>query len=200
MAVPMYVFSYLPNTHQLTSNPGANVSQENSSTNRTAWPLDGGSLLFAGSHPWSYTYVNLGLGNDVAGFNISLVEGFNQTGNGTFCWNKAGVAALKALNLTEGQNASIQVIQISHSGAALYNCADITFSRTATLLSGEVCKNATGVGGVELQNAGSSSSTANGTKTGTAASSTASGAAVNTRAKFGAVVGAFVVGVAALML
>jgi hypothetical protein len=69
----------------------------------------------------AYTYVNLGLGNEVTGFNISLVEGFNQTGNGTFCWSKTGQAVLQALNITEGQNASIQVIQISHSGASLYN-------------------------------------------------------------------------------
>jgi hypothetical protein len=69
----------------------------------------------------AHTYVNLGLGNEVTGFNISLVEGFNQTGNGTFCWSKTGQAVFKSLNLSEGQNASIQVIQISHSGAALYN-------------------------------------------------------------------------------
>jgi len=181
--------------------PCANVDQSNSSTNRTSWPLDGGSLLFAGSHPWAHTYVNLGLGNEVTGFNITLIEGFNQTGNGTFCWSKTGQDVLKSLNLTEGQNASIQVIQISHSGAALYNCADITFSTTATLLDAGVCKNATGVGGVELENAGSSTS-GNGTatKSGSAASSTASGAAENTRVKAGVVVGALAVGIGALML
>jgi hypothetical protein len=201
------------------TNSGANVDQSDSSINRTSWPLDGGSLLFAGSHPWAYTYVNLGLGNEVTGFNISLVEGFNQTGNGTFCWSKAGQATLKALNLTEGQNASIQVIQISHSGAALYNvghpsllslrlianealqCADITFSTTATLLDAGVCKNATGVGGVELENAGASTSgNGTGTGSGTAASATASGEAGGVRVKAGVVVGAFAVGIGALML
>jgi hypothetical protein len=199
------------------TNSGANVDQSNSSTNRTSWPLDGGSLLFAGSHPWAYTYVNLGLGNEVTGFNISLVEGFNQTGNGTFCWSKTGQATLKALNLTEGQNASIQVIQISHSGAALYNvchssifnfqlfandalqCADITFSTTATLLDAGVCKNATGVGGVELENAGASTS-GNGTGTGSGTAATATGEAGSVRVKVGVVVGALAVGISALIL
>jgi hypothetical protein len=105
----------------LTSLTGANVSQDASANNRTAWPLSGGSLLFAGSHPWAYTYVNLGIGNEVTGFNVSVVEGFNQTGNGTFCFPTLSGAAISALNIAEGTNASIQVIQISHTGAALYN-------------------------------------------------------------------------------
>lgn len=76
-------------------------------------------------------------------------------------------------------------------------CADITFSSTATLLDAGVCKNSTGVGGVALANAGTPTSE---TTTGSAASSTASGAADNTRVKVGAVVGALAVGVGALML
>ncbi|QDS72473.1 hypothetical protein FKW77_009875 [Venturia effusa] len=112
--------SFAANRSQWTY-PCANVDQSNSSTNRTAWPLDGGSLRFGPGHTWAYTYVNMGLGNEVTAFNISLVEGFNQTGNGTFCWSKTGQSVLQGLNLTEGQNASIQIIQISHSGGALYN-------------------------------------------------------------------------------
>ncbi|TID20569.1 Lysophospholipase 1 [Venturia nashicola] len=168
---------------------GANVDQSNSSTNRTAWPLDGGSLLASFSHPWAHTYVNLGLGNEVTAFNISLVQGFNQTGNGTFCWSKTGQDVLKGLNLAEGQNASIQVIQISHSGGALYNCADITFSGTAKLLDAGVCKNGTGVGGVALQNAGTATS-GNGSA---AASGAATGDAASLRMKGGVVVGGLVV-------
>ncbi|KAF2434149.1 hypothetical protein EJ08DRAFT_552224, partial [Tothia fuscella] len=135
------------------------VSQENSTNNRTEWPLDGGQLVFKGSHPWAYTYVNLGVGNNVTSFNVTLQEGFNQTGNGTFCFPKLGQSAIAALNVTEGLNASIQVIQISHSGASLYNCADITFSSKAVALSQDVCKNSTGVGGVELENEGAQRST-----------------------------------------
>jgi len=84
----------------------------------------------------------------------------------------------------------------------LYNCADITFTSTAKVLSGDSCKNATGVGGVELENEGSStsSSSASGTSSGTAASSTSSGSAADSnRVKAGAVVGAFAVGLGALI-
>jgi hypothetical protein len=89
-------------------------------TNRTQWPLDGGSLVFHGSHPWAFTYVNLGLGSDdTVIFNISLVHGFNQTGNGTFCFPKISVP--KDISVSAGTNASLQVIQLSALGSALYN-------------------------------------------------------------------------------
>jgi hypothetical protein len=57
----------------------------------------------------------------VTGFNTSLVGGFNQTGHGTFCIEKVGEGVLAGLNISDGFNASIQVIQISQSGASLYN-------------------------------------------------------------------------------
>ena len=64
-----------------------------------------------------------------------------------------------------------------------------------------MCKNTTGVGGVELENAGASTSgTGSRTNSGAAASSTASGAADNMRVKAGAVVGALAVGIGALIL
>jgi hypothetical protein len=73
--------------------------------------------------------VNLALGRNVTNFNISLVENFNQTGAGELCLKDSVGAALKAglekSNLTEealdGKDASLQVIQIAHSGSALYN-------------------------------------------------------------------------------
>jgi len=57
----------------------------------------------------------------VTSFNVSLVTGFNQTGNGTFCIREAGRAALAKLNIPDGTNATIQVIQTGESGSALYN-------------------------------------------------------------------------------
>jgi hypothetical protein len=66
--------------------PCANINATTDSANRTAWPLNGGSVVFNGSHPWAYTFVNLALGSTGANFNISLVEGFNQTGPGVFCF------------------------------------------------------------------------------------------------------------------
>lgn len=74
-----------------------------------------------GSHPWALTYVNLGVGNNATSFNITLLDNFNQTGNGTFCISQLGAAVLEELGVQEGTNATIQVIQTSHSGSALYN-------------------------------------------------------------------------------
>ena len=101
--------------------PGANVSQENSSTNRTAWPLDGGSVVLSSSHESVITYVNLGLGDEVTGFNVSLLAAYNATGNGTICFPQIGGDVLSSLNLTDGQTASLQVVHIGDSGNALYN-------------------------------------------------------------------------------
>ncbi|PGH02318.1 hypothetical protein AJ79_07657 [Helicocarpus griseus UAMH5409] len=117
----------------------------NVTNNRTQWPLDGGSILFSPSHPWAITYINLGLGSDdTVIFNISLIENFNQTGNGTLCFPKVNIPP--ELGLTAGSHASIQVIQLSELGSALYNCADITFSENAELLSTDKCANSSGIG------------------------------------------------------
>jgi hypothetical protein len=83
------------------------------------------------------TYVNLGIGTNVSSFNISLVNQFNQTGNGTFCLKETGKANLAAglakagLNATsaEGLEATLQIIQISTTGAALYNVSTPLWAR-----------------------------------------------------------------------
>lgn len=166
--------------------PCANVSE---TTNRTVWSTTGGSLRLHVGHHWALTYVNLGLGNNVTNFNISLVDHFNQTGNGTFCLKETGKAQLAAgLGLAgydaksiEGINATLQVIQISTTGAALYNCADITFNATAALLADSECTNSTGVGGIGILNA---DQTGNATATSTAsagASASSTGAAAALR-------------------
>lgn len=108
---------------------GANISETTDLSNRTQWPVTGGSLSLQVSHPWALTYVNLGIGTNVSSFNISLVNGFNQTGNGTFCLKETGKAALAAglakANLSaetlEGMQGSLQIIQIASTGASLFN-------------------------------------------------------------------------------
>jgi hypothetical protein len=112
--------------------PCAGISP--STTNRTLWPLTGGSLTFAGSHPHAYTYVNLGLGTNVSVFNIMLVPAFNQTGNGTFCWERIALSATE-VGIGEGESASLQVIQIGEGGMALYN---VSF-RSCFVSAGEWC-------------------------------------------------------------
>lgn len=107
---------------------GANVSETTNGT-RTKWPTSGGSVMINGSHEFAFTYVNLGLGRNVTNFNISLVDNFNQTGAGALCLKDAVKESLKAglkkSNISEesleGMDASLQVIQIGHSGSSLYN-------------------------------------------------------------------------------
>ncbi|KAI9767490.1 MAG: hypothetical protein M1839_004501 [Geoglossum umbratile] len=86
------------------------------------------------------------MGNNVSSFNISLTElPLNETGNGTLCLPTVKLPT--KLNVQDGaNNASIQISTVGPEGAALYNCADITFSSKATVLSGDACKNDTGIG------------------------------------------------------
>ena len=89
-------------------------------TNRTAWPLTGGSLVLDLHHPWTYVFVNLGLGPNVTNFNYTLTPQFlNTTGNGTLCIQK--LALPSTLNVTDGATGSLQVVTLGDSGSALYS-------------------------------------------------------------------------------
>jgi hypothetical protein len=100
--------------------------------NRTQWPVTGGSVLINGSHEHALTSVNLALGTNATNFNITLVELFNQTGAGLYCTKEAGKNTLEEAfkeagysgfddERLDGLAATVQVIQLGHSGAALYN-------------------------------------------------------------------------------
>jgi hypothetical protein len=80
--------------------------------------LTGGSISLDLHHPWTYVYVNLGLGDTVTNFNYSLTPEFvNVTGNGTYCVPNIPVP----IGVADGQNASIQVVTSGETGSALYN-------------------------------------------------------------------------------
>jgi hypothetical protein len=101
---------------------GANVNQT-AATNRTLWPLTGGSLSLDLHHPWTYLFVNLGLGTVYPTFNITLTNQLlNETGNGTLCLPQ--VVLPSSFTPSDGQNASIQVVTVGASGSALYNVSD----------------------------------------------------------------------------
>lgn len=111
------------NWTKLTTLPGGGVNQTISANNRTLWPIDSGAFVFSPGHDFAQTYVNLGIGNEVTRFNITLAAPFNQTGNGTFCFPKFSLP--KNSGVQEGTNASIQIIQLSKNGGALYNVCPI---------------------------------------------------------------------------
>ncbi|TFB02789.1 Uncharacterized protein CCMA1212_004993 [Trichoderma ghanense] len=102
--------------------------------NITNWPLSGGALQLELHHPWTYLFVNLGLGANTTNFNISLTPSLvNVTGKGTLCIDKLALPSLDAgADIKEGTLASIQVVTSGESGSALYNCADIRFTKNAT--------------------------------------------------------------------
>lgn len=105
---------------------------------RTEWPLDGGSIKLDLHHKWTYIFINLGLGSDVSNFNYTLTNPFwNSTGNGTLCVKK--LALPTNLPISDGSDASLQVVTIGENGNALYNCANIRFRANATPLSDEEC-------------------------------------------------------------
>jgi hypothetical protein len=100
---------------------GAGIDQSVSANNRTLWPLDGGSISLGLHHPWTYVFINLGLGSNVTTtFNISLTANlFNTTGAGTLCIPKWTLPS--NLGIQEGTNASLQFVTSGASGSALYN-------------------------------------------------------------------------------
>ncbi len=87
--------------------------------NRTDWPVDGGALSVTLHHAWTYLFVNVGLGDNVANFNISLTpQLLNTTGRGDLCLPKLSVPEG---TVGDGQRATLQVITNDGSGASLYN-------------------------------------------------------------------------------
>ncbi|KAL2150996.1 hypothetical protein VTH82DRAFT_6094 [Thermothelomyces myriococcoides] len=110
----------------------------------TPWPLDGGSLKLDLHHPWTYIFVNLGLGSDAANFNYTLTQPFwNSTGNGTLCVSRLELP--DDLPVRDGSPATLQVVTLGEDGNALYNCADIVFREDAEVLSEDECQTSEGV-------------------------------------------------------
>jgi hypothetical protein len=89
------------------------------------WPLTGGSLNVDFHHPFTYVFINLGVGSNVTNFNISLTAlPLNETGNGTLCLPQLVLPA--GLNLQDGTNASIQISTVGPEGTALYNVSKLS--------------------------------------------------------------------------
>lgn len=117
--------------------------QDTVSTTRAAWPLTGGDIALTMGHIDANVEVLIAIGNDVgSAFNTIIKQTFKETGLGAFCMT--GLTLPSGLNVTEGTNATIQVITNGDPDGGLYNCADITFTAGAAPASG-VCTNGTGV-------------------------------------------------------
>ncbi|KAK7415521.1 hypothetical protein QQZ08_012319 [Neonectria magnoliae] len=96
--------------------------------NITDWPLDGGAIKLDLHHPYTYVFINLGLGENSTNFNVSLTPQFwNATTPGVLCVDKLELP----IEVEHGDLASLQVVTGGDTGSALYNCADIRFTRNA---------------------------------------------------------------------
>jgi hypothetical protein len=112
------------NRHHFTG-AGIDSFESGSANNRTLWPISGGSLKIEFHHQWTYVFINLGIGNNVTNFNISLTPlPLNQTGNGTLCVEKFVIPSGVLSGVQDGTNASLQISTVGDEGNALYNVSN----------------------------------------------------------------------------
>ncbi|KAJ9298950.1 hypothetical protein DTO271G3_3192 [Paecilomyces variotii] len=182
------------------------------SSNRTKLSLSADSIpvaLILG-HSQTAVEVLLGLGSKPGdNYNITLAHTFGVTGLGTFCLPSV---SLKGVPLTDGLNATVQVVTNGDTGGGLYACADVTFTSSVTSddVSPSVCKNNTGVtatpfsGAAAARNANESTadgqaqsgsgSTSSSSASGTAATATSKGAAAPLETAAWGMMGAALIG------
>ncbi|KIW09545.1 uncharacterized protein PV09_00418 [Verruconis gallopava] len=166
--------------------PCGGFDQVNST--RQALPLNGAfPIQLNMEHTSVKGMVVLAVGNNPTGddFTTVLKPTFEEVGPQNFCIGDVIIPA--SLNLTEGTNATIQVLTNGDPNGGLYQCADVTFT-SATLSQTDYnshCSNSTGVSasfvggaapnGTSSSSSSQSSSSASGSASGTAASKTSSG-------------------------
>ena len=89
--------------------------------NRTMVSTTGFPVALELEHDQTVIQMNLGIGNDPttgANFNILLEKSFQQQGEGSFCLPMVNIPA--GVNITDGQNATLQVITDGEGGGGLY--------------------------------------------------------------------------------
>ncbi|EOD50868.1 putative gpi anchored protein [Neofusicoccum parvum UCRNP2] len=171
------------------------------SSNRTAFPLSGAPIQLDMHHTETNVMVVLGVGNDPGtAFNIILRPTFRERGPENFCMGDIEIPA--SANLTEGMNATIQVVSNGDPDGGLYQCADITITNTP-LTTDEVsqhCTNSSGVTTQAISNPGNANETSESSSSasGTASSSSASATASTGAATLNSWSGVWALGAAAL--
>lgn len=103
-------------------------------SNRTAWPTTGGALALIPIHAFDLMTVNIALGNNIDEsqdsnpYSVPMVPLFNQTGaNSTFCIPKVKIPKKIADQVHAGVNATIQVVMLTATNAALYSVCEPVF-------------------------------------------------------------------------
>lgn len=108
--------------------------------NRTYWPTTGGAVAFQPGwfrgHEKALAFINLGFGTDgpddgPIDMSNPMIPAFQILGPsngpypGTICFPQ--VPLPKDANVTAGDLATIQIVELAIHGAALYSCVDIEF-------------------------------------------------------------------------
>lgn len=135
LSIPLFVRAHF----QLTYPPSRGDNDQTQATSpcggldtpsktRTSWSVTGGQLKFEAGHDEADTAVYLGIGNNPSrnDFNITLAPRFQQIGLGTFCWNQLNVPD-GTPGVSDGVNATIQVVQAGHTEGGLYNVGPLPF-------------------------------------------------------------------------
>ena len=239
--LPLSVLAVLATAHfQLLFPPSRGMSDEGQAIspcggyaqtqNRTSVPLNSIPVSLELGHTENLITVALAIGNDVgSSFNTIVRPTIQEYGPGDFCWAEGGIVLPNSLTVTDGTNATVQVITNSHDGGGLYNvcplihpsygpvltcpkCADITFTSTSPLQPSS-CTNGTGISASPLaansyvfanDSAGhgghaESSTTGTASSTGAAARATESSGSADVIAAGWGLVGAGVLGALALL-
>lgn len=134
LALPILVSAHFHILYPTSRNPDQDDDEPNSpcggykqSTDRTPINFPTFPLALELEHDRTIIEVNLALGNDPttgANFNIALQKSFQQQGEGSFCLPSVSIPS--GLNITAGQNATIQVITDGEAGGGLYSVSFIS--------------------------------------------------------------------------
>ncbi len=116
-----------PASQKVKRHNGEDHSKDGS-IKRTEWPLDGGQVELRMGHDRAMVQVVLGLGNNpgASDFNIVLVPTVEEQGTGSFCLPE--VRLPQGLNVTDGTNATLQVITNGDPTGGLYSVSAPIYS------------------------------------------------------------------------
>lgn len=138
LVLPLLVSAHFHITWPESRNPDDDDQEPNSpcggykqSIDRTQVSFPSFPVALEMEHDRSVVEINLALGNDpttAANFNIALQRSFQQQGEGSFCLPMVTIPS--GVDITNGMNATLQVITDGEGGGGLYSVRFI-----ATLVS-----------------------------------------------------------------
>jgi len=111
---------------------------------RTDFPINGGPLQLEMGHDQTNVAVYMAIGSDPGtAFNIVVRPQFVVTGLGPFCIGELNVPM--SANVSDGTQATIQVVSNAHGGGGLYQCTDVTLRSSPLSDYNDHCSNNTGI-------------------------------------------------------